>query len=45
MVFPQFRGKNGGFLSMRMQVILASLCTLGPNPYVRYAEGRVQGLD
>ena len=36
MIFPRFGGKNGGVLSMRMQVILDSLFTrLGSAPILK----------
>ena len=39
---PDLGGKNGGVLSMRMQVILD---TPGFSPYMGREERRVQGLD
>ena len=44
--FPRFGGKNGGILSMRMQVILDSLFARpGSAPILGGKKGRVQGLD
>ena len=43
---PDLGGKNGGVLSMRMQVILdSSFRSPGFNPYIGREERRVQGLD
>ena len=43
---PDLGGKNGGVLSMRMQVILdSSFRTPGFSPYMGREERRVQGLD
>ena len=46
MVFPRFGGKNGGVLSMRMQVILdSSFARPGSDSIWGREERRVQGLD
>ena len=43
---PDLEGKNGGVLSMGMQVILdSSFVRLGLSPYMGREERRVQGLD
>ena len=43
---PDLGGKNGGVLSMRMQVILdSSFARPGFNPYMGREVRRVQGLD
>ena len=43
---PDLKGKNGGVLSMRMQVILdSSFARPGSAPIMGWEERRLQGLD